>query len=240
MTIANQLAYLHGTKVALRNAMIKKGLDVPFGTPFSAYAALIESLNCGGGAGLDFFGDGSGKAHATFNGTTGEILTPYAGAPTYKATPNGQGLYFSGNDAYTLPSTAELSEYTLSFYMTPEAHSTGNTVVYGNFYYLMLYSGYLMIQQSAINYVDEVNVLGVRKHVTLSMTKYSANIYLDGRLSASASLQSDGVQGGAVYVGGVPSGGAVQFPFIGTLDTLRVIGRTVTAAEALQLSQEAR
>ena len=186
---------------------------------------------------VDFFGDGSGLVTSSFDETTDDILIPVTGTTVYKPTPFGNGLYFSGNDLYSLPASVGLTEYTISFYMAADQNSSGNTVVYGDFYYLMLYSGYLMIQQSGIIYTDKPNELGKRTHVTLSLTNTKAEIYLDGVLSAVASL-TNAVKKGTIYVGGVPSGSGVTFPFVGVLDTFRFFNRTVTASEAMELATE--
>ena len=43
-TTADKLAYLNGTKTAIKNAIVAKGVDVPDGTTFRAYAEKIGSI----------------------------------------------------------------------------------------------------------------------------------------------------------------------------------------------------
>lgn len=47
MNIAESLEYLAGTKVAIRNAIMAKGVDVPSNTPFRTYAELIMLIEGG-------------------------------------------------------------------------------------------------------------------------------------------------------------------------------------------------
>lgn len=43
-TTADKLAYLNGTKTAIKNAIVAKGVDVPDGTTFRAYVDKIASI----------------------------------------------------------------------------------------------------------------------------------------------------------------------------------------------------
>lgn len=45
-SLGDKLKYLHDTKIAIRNAMLAQGMDVPLGTPFSAYAAIFANYQC--------------------------------------------------------------------------------------------------------------------------------------------------------------------------------------------------
>lgn len=51
-TTADKLAYLEGTKAAIRDAIAARGVDVPEGTPFRGYAGKIGEIS-GGGGGAD-------------------------------------------------------------------------------------------------------------------------------------------------------------------------------------------
>lgn len=48
-TIADKLLYLLGTKSLIRNAIIRKGVEVPEGTYFRDYADKILEIETGGG-----------------------------------------------------------------------------------------------------------------------------------------------------------------------------------------------
>lgn len=48
-TTADKLAYLNGTKTAIKNAIVAKGVAVPDGTTFRAYADKIGEISGGGG-----------------------------------------------------------------------------------------------------------------------------------------------------------------------------------------------
>ena len=48
-TISNKLTYLQGTKSAIKNAIVAKGVDVPTGTTFRDYATKIREISGGGG-----------------------------------------------------------------------------------------------------------------------------------------------------------------------------------------------
>lgn len=50
-TTADKLAYLEGTKAAIREAIAARGVDVPESTPFRAYAGKIGEISGGGGGG---------------------------------------------------------------------------------------------------------------------------------------------------------------------------------------------
>ena len=50
-TTADKLAYLEGTKAAIREAIAARGVDVPEGTAFRAYAGKIGEISGGGGGG---------------------------------------------------------------------------------------------------------------------------------------------------------------------------------------------
>lgn len=52
-TTADKLAYLAGTKSAIREAIIAKGVDVPESTTFRAYADKIGEIS-GGGTGHEY------------------------------------------------------------------------------------------------------------------------------------------------------------------------------------------
>ena len=47
-TTADKLAYLEGTKAAIREAIAARGVDVPEGTAFRAYAGKIGEISGGG------------------------------------------------------------------------------------------------------------------------------------------------------------------------------------------------
>ena len=46
-TTAEKLAYLDATKIAIKDAIIAKGVDVPEGTTFRGYADLISGVSTG-------------------------------------------------------------------------------------------------------------------------------------------------------------------------------------------------
>lgn len=48
-TIADKLLYLQGTKSAIKDAIVSKGVTVPTGTPFRDYATKIGEISGGGG-----------------------------------------------------------------------------------------------------------------------------------------------------------------------------------------------
>ena len=50
-TIADKLLYLQGTKSAIKNAIVSKGVSVETGTPFRYYATKIRNITSGGGGG---------------------------------------------------------------------------------------------------------------------------------------------------------------------------------------------
>ena len=47
MSTADKLLYLQGTKSAIKNAIVAKGIDIPNGTPFRDYAAKIADISAG-------------------------------------------------------------------------------------------------------------------------------------------------------------------------------------------------
>ena len=242
MTIANQLAYLHGTKVALRDAMIEKGLDVPFGTPFSAYAALIESLNCSGGSvGLDFFGDGSGVINVSFDKDIGELelLTGTLPAINGMATFNG-----SSGLGVVLPEGLLAGDFSFSFYMKIEPayfnagllsvgvynQGTGAVSVYGG----RVYGGNADQVAGGL----PANTFGVFRHVTVVVTGGNLTTFIvDGEVITSGQSAAWNTANKVLYIG---AGSGGSFGFYGSIKNLRVFDRAVTTTEALQLSQEAR
>lgn len=52
-TTADKLAYLNGTKTAIKNAIVAKGVEVPDGTTFRQYAEKIGEISGGGGGAWD-------------------------------------------------------------------------------------------------------------------------------------------------------------------------------------------
>ena len=48
-TISDKLTYLQGTKSAIKNAIVAKGVDIPTGTTFRDYATKIGEISGGGG-----------------------------------------------------------------------------------------------------------------------------------------------------------------------------------------------
>lgn len=52
-TVSDKLAYLQGTKNAIKDAIVSKGVDVPTGTTFREYATKIGNITTGGGTGSE-------------------------------------------------------------------------------------------------------------------------------------------------------------------------------------------
>ena len=60
-TISDKLTYLQGTKSAIKDAIVAKGVTVPTGTTFRDYATKIGEISGGGGGGRPDFATAGGK-----------------------------------------------------------------------------------------------------------------------------------------------------------------------------------
>lgn len=73
MTIESKLAYLEGTKAAIRSAIITQGVAVPPETTFRDYAAKVALIEGGGSGGIDIRSQSSWGPYAT---ATSQTVTP--------------------------------------------------------------------------------------------------------------------------------------------------------------------
>ena len=69
-TIAEKLTYLNGTKTAIKNAIINKGVAVSDTDTFRSYASKIESMQTGGGGDIK-----QNDLNAVMTGNFYDILT---------------------------------------------------------------------------------------------------------------------------------------------------------------------
>lgn len=122
-SIADKLAYLAGTKEAIKAAIEGKGIPVPAGEPFRGYAALIGSIS---GNGADSEG-GDGLKRVTrldiyesigMFTVTYEDGTTISGSATFDA--NGQPTSLADDEGNTVSFT--------SGYPTSAKDSNGNAV----------------------------------------------------------------------------------------------------------------
>ena len=79
-TIADKLTYLSGTKDAIKQAIIAKGVEVTDTDTFRSYANKIEAIQSGGGGTVNI-PDGTKFAYSTFTTVPTEII-PYLEAQT--------------------------------------------------------------------------------------------------------------------------------------------------------------
>lgn len=103
-TIAEKLTYLNGTKTAIKNAIINKGVSVSDTDTFRSYASKIESMQTGGGVDVsDTTATASdvkyGKVFHLSNGNraVGTVGTFTAQEVTYNRTLNTNGKIVDGD-----------------------------------------------------------------------------------------------------------------------------------------------
>ena len=80
-TIADKLTYLSGTKDAIKQAIIAKGVDVSDTDTFRSYADKIEAIQSGGGGGIAGAPSGIKFGYSTFTTVPTELF-PYLEAQT--------------------------------------------------------------------------------------------------------------------------------------------------------------
>lgn len=83
-TTTEKLTYLQGTKDAIKNAIVAKGVEVPEGTTFRGYAEKIGEIQTGGGI-----------LNATI--TLENELGKNGSLKLYFVTEDGRGVEMSGN-----------------------------------------------------------------------------------------------------------------------------------------------
>ena len=103
-TIAEKLTYLNGTKTAIKNAIINKGVAVSDTDTFRSYASKIESMQTGGGVDVsDTTATASdvkyGKVFHLSDGNraVGTVGTFTAQEVTYNRTLNTNGKIVDGD-----------------------------------------------------------------------------------------------------------------------------------------------
>lgn len=103
-TIAEKLTYLNGTKTAIKNAIINKGVSVSDTDTFRSYASKIESMQTGGGVDVsDTTATASdvkyGKVFHLSDGNraVGTVGTFTAQEVTYNRTLNTNGKIVDGD-----------------------------------------------------------------------------------------------------------------------------------------------
>ena len=74
-TIADKLTYLNGTKDAIKQAIIGKGIDVTDTDTFRSYASKIEAIQAGGGGGTGSLVTGTKLAYSTFSTIPDEYIS---------------------------------------------------------------------------------------------------------------------------------------------------------------------
>ena len=74
-TIADKLTYLNGTKDAIKQAIIGKGVDVADTDTFRSYADKITSIQTGGGGGTGSLVTGTKLAYSTFSTIPDEYIS---------------------------------------------------------------------------------------------------------------------------------------------------------------------
>lgn len=74
-TIADKLTYLSGTKDAIKQAIIGKGVDVSDSDTFRSYADKISSIQTGGGGGTGSLVTGTKLAYSTFSTIPDEYIS---------------------------------------------------------------------------------------------------------------------------------------------------------------------
>ena len=74
-TIADKLTYLSGTKDAIKQAIIGKGVEVTDTDTFRSYADKITSIKAGGGGGTGSLVDGTKLSYSTFSTIPDEYIS---------------------------------------------------------------------------------------------------------------------------------------------------------------------
>lgn len=100
-TTTEKLTYLQGTKDAIKNAIVAKGVEVPEGTTFRAYAEKVGEIKSGGieYVNLSYQGPPVGDRMFYYMDGTNEIqqvLTTRGDSKTVKAMKYSVLLYVSG------------------------------------------------------------------------------------------------------------------------------------------------
>lgn len=252
MTIANQLAYLHGTKVALRDAMIEKGLDVPFGTPFSAYAALIESLNCSGGAAnSDPFGDGSGVIHFGFDGNLGDTSGKYPITGTnvsYEPRGAGQALVLSRATRleFNNPLQSFDNTFTISMHYKYDPVNSGQFPRLFNAWrpnaqgvLLYITNGKLHVEVQGVTIISsESTIPNTWEHVAVTYNAGALKLYRNSVLVATGTAPASFLKTPTATLNYLAQGVGYSL-FVGSYDNFRFLNKECTASEVSELNNEA-
>lgn len=149
-TTADKLAYLNGTKTAIKNAIVSKGVAVPDGTTFRAYAEKIGSIvkvpslsNPGSASDLRSGKQLAGADGSVVTGTLAEVTqaTPSiavssGGLITATATQSG-GIVASGSKSATKQLTTQGAKTVMPTTTNQTAvasgrYTTGDVVVAGD------------------------------------------------------------------------------------------------------------
>ena len=188
----------------------------------------------------DFFGDGSGVHYLPFSEDIGLAEINGGVLPTFESTNGIPHAVFNGESPLKLaiPSGYMTKDFSFSFYMQQKSSRQNSmiTTVYptgtGTF---GIYAGYLYLSDpSSPQLVTPVP--SARIHVTINVLNgNTSSIFIDGVLNAEYRSGDYTSAGNYLSIGGTSG-----FNYYGTLDTFRFFNRTVTAAEAIQLSNEAR
>ena len=98
MSIQTELTRLTNAKAAIQAAIEGKGVTVPGGTLLDGMAALIESIEAGGGGGAGNIATGSITNSAVYNAATLDVMTIDEWVTNYGAFPTTlYAAYFDEN-----------------------------------------------------------------------------------------------------------------------------------------------
>lgn len=122
-TIAEKLAYLNGTKEAIKDAFEEVGVQIPEGLPFRQYAQYVKRLRLGQFTVIDSFGGLGGEGTYYFeigttwndwvnspHNTAGFYFNDY-GATTPSADDYGAYLYAGSNGSMPTDKIVDMAEY---------------------------------------------------------------------------------------------------------------------------------
>ena len=102
-TTADKLEYLQGTKAAIKEAVVSKGVDVPESTTFRAYADKIGEISGGGGPWYQQFVD-----YLKTEGDKYTLNNPYTTISVTGDAENYEGFYGVYFEAISTPEQSAL------------------------------------------------------------------------------------------------------------------------------------
>lgn len=197
----------------------------------------------------DFFSDGSGEVLVAFDGRPEDMEHITKGTPNIQEANGRTGVKFSGVAGeileVSLPEDILKEPSTVSFFMHSLISSPAGVVsnngnaVYGGFEIAIGSGGYLSANLSNRGQPvlpTAVSTFNNLLHVAVTFTPdgYTV-IYINGieslRVQETYLNPAD-----VLHIGGTPYGGG--YPFIGSIYRLRVLNRSISASEAMELATE--